>query len=117
VTDERAMRFGYLLSEIELRARLIRDGRARDTMASLALIQVHLAEATKIFAEVSREALDKVTRKVGDVPSEDIEEALRRYEPEKPATRLKRPCVCADCREEGKGSGQMLTDPMEEEDL
>jgi hypothetical protein len=60
--NERAMRFGYLLSEIEMHVRMLLRGEATDTVAFLALISLKLDEAREIAAEVSREALDKVTR-------------------------------------------------------
>jgi hypothetical protein len=62
MADERAKRFRYLLSEIEVRARKILDGDCEaDVLGSLAVMALHLGEATAIFGEVSREALDKVT--------------------------------------------------------
>lgn len=61
MTDpERAMRFGHLLSEIEIGARRMLDGDFTDGMAALALLALWLREATEIYAEVSREALDKI---------------------------------------------------------
>jgi hypothetical protein len=59
---ERAMRFGHLLSEIEIGARRMLDGDFTDGMAALALLALWLREATEIYAEVSREALDKAAR-------------------------------------------------------
>lgn len=53
------MRFGYLISEIEVRARRLLDGQAPDIIAALGVMQRDLTEAKEIAAEVSREALDK----------------------------------------------------------
>lgn len=63
MTDERAMRFGYLLSEIEIRARKILDGVEPDIPTAMVLMNDHVREATSIALEVSREALDKVAKK------------------------------------------------------
>lgn len=60
--DERAMRFGYLLSEIEVKARAILDGSAPDIVAEIETIYVNVIHAREIAYEVSREALYKVTR-------------------------------------------------------
>lgn len=59
--QERAMQFGYLLSEIEIEARALLDGTAPDIMVVLAQMKLDLDAAILIAAEVSREALDKVT--------------------------------------------------------
>lgn len=59
---ERSMRFGYLISEIEMGARRILTEREEDIQLALTQIDLHLGEARIIFDEISREALDKVTR-------------------------------------------------------
>lgn len=61
MTDpERAMRFGYLLSEIEIGARRILDGTTNDITVEMIAIRLAYDEAWGINVEVSREALDKV---------------------------------------------------------
>ena len=55
------MRFGFLMSEIELLARAVLDGHD-DPVGLTVLISMHAEEAKAIAGEVSREALDKVTR-------------------------------------------------------
>jgi hypothetical protein len=61
MTDqERAMRFGYLLSEIEQLSRTVLDGHA-DFVGLTVLIARLAEEAKQIAGEISREALDKVT--------------------------------------------------------
>jgi hypothetical protein len=62
-TGERAMRFVYLLSEIEVRAQRLLRGQERDILLTLLEMKVELEEATEIAQEVSREALDRVTPK------------------------------------------------------
>jgi len=57
------MRFGYLLSEIEMHAKALLAGEAVDIVLSLMQMQDYLAEAREIAYEVSREALDKVVEK------------------------------------------------------
>lgn len=64
---ERSIRFGYLISEIEMGARRILTER-EDIQLALTQIDLHLGEARIIFDEISREALDKVTRDVDEVP-------------------------------------------------
>jgi len=61
--QERAMRFGYLVSEVEVGARSILDGRADDVPATLLRMTTDLAESYVIAMQVSREALDKVVPK------------------------------------------------------
>jgi len=61
--DERAMRFGYLLSEIEIAARKIRNGQVDDIPAAMVLMFKHVTEANFLVREVSREALDGVKPK------------------------------------------------------
>ena len=58
--DERAQRFGFLLSEIEQLACALLDGRADDIVGVVTLMSMHIEEAKSIAYEVSREALDKV---------------------------------------------------------
>jgi hypothetical protein len=55
---ERALRFGYLLSEIELSAKAILAGREHDIPLALIQMDLNVYEAKRIAAEVSREALD-----------------------------------------------------------
>jgi hypothetical protein len=59
---ERAMRFGYLLSQIELGARSIRLGGVDDIPLALYQMAEQLSEAGAIMREISREALDKVVK-------------------------------------------------------
>lgn len=66
MTDERAMRFGYLLSEIEVQARQILDGAIDDIPTKLLSMMLKLDEAQQIAFAASREALDKVTMVDGD---------------------------------------------------
>ena len=57
----RAQRFRHLTGQVEFEARLLNTGGVSDIMGTLASMTVMLAEAMEIAAEVSREALDKVT--------------------------------------------------------
>lgn len=72
------MRFGELLSEIEVAAERIRLGLVEDIGAELLKIQVWINEARALFAEVSREALDKVVVKLKEpLPADtEIEDVL-----------------------------------------
>ena len=65
-TDERAMRFGYLLSQIELGARSVLMGGVDDIPLALYQMGEQLSEAGAIMREVSREALDQI---VGEKPT------------------------------------------------
>lgn len=56
------MRYGYLLSEIEVGAERLRLGLEEDVMVALVRMKLHVEEALEVAAEVSREALDKLTK-------------------------------------------------------
>jgi len=57
---KRAMRFGELLSDIELSAKAIQAGAAHDVPMVIYRMRVLLEEAQKIANEVSREVLDEL---------------------------------------------------------
>jgi len=61
VTDERAMRFRECVSRIEVTAESLRHQTEPDIFHALFKIREALDEATAIFNEVSREALDEVS--------------------------------------------------------
>jgi len=56
------MRFGFLLSEIEVSASQILHGVEPDIPTAMVQMNEHVREALSIAMEVSREALDKVSR-------------------------------------------------------
>lgn len=57
---ERAMRFRWLISQVELGARSIQFGGVDDIPLALLQMSEQLAEAGAIMREVSREALDRM---------------------------------------------------------
>ena len=73
MTDERAMRFGYLLSEMEMGIKGIQAMTMDDVMLALSLIRRDLDEATEIMAAISREALDKTVVRLKDPLPEGTE--------------------------------------------
>ena len=58
--EETAMRFGWLLSEVELGAHRIRAGEEQDIPLALTRLELHLFEAKGIAFVISREALEKM---------------------------------------------------------
>lgn len=60
VNPERTMRYGYLLSEIEVGAEKLRLGLEEDVVFAVGVLYRHANELREIVFEVSREALDQV---------------------------------------------------------
>jgi hypothetical protein len=54
------MRFGYLLSEIEVGAERLRLGLEEDMLFAVGALWRHADELREIAFEVSRESLDKI---------------------------------------------------------
>lgn len=61
--DERAFRFGTLLSEIELSCKAILAGREHDIPMAMSKMHTDVVEALSIAFLASREALDQVVGK------------------------------------------------------
>jgi len=57
---EKAARFGYLLSEVEVIMKMILGGHEHDVPTALARAQLYLGEAKQIMGEISREALERM---------------------------------------------------------
>jgi hypothetical protein len=57
---ERALRFGKLISKIELACKDIQNGQAGDVLMHLVGMKMQLVEAIEIAQEVSRNALDEM---------------------------------------------------------
>lgn len=54
------MRFGYLVSEIEVGAERLRLGLEEDVVAAVGLLWLRADELRALVGEVSRESLDKI---------------------------------------------------------
>jgi hypothetical protein len=92
---ERMMRFGYLLSEIEVGAERLRLGLEEDVMAAVVRLCLHAVELRGIAFEVSNEALDKVTAKL-PCEKHPEREAVAKIGLPGPGSRW----ACAECFEE-----------------
>lgn len=62
IDQERATRFRDCMGQIEVTAEKLRHGLEPDILGALARIAINLAWAQEIAQEVSREALDKVSK-------------------------------------------------------